>query len=210
MRRLLRQRDSDDSGFTLVELLVAVSLIGIVGAAVMSVVVSTSRAQVYQSDLREVMDDGRVSIGRIRKEVRQARSVLPGSTASQLRFWVDENQDNIVQEDEERWYCVRPVGGSSCVGPSPVETKFELVRWTEATDGWDWTNVPPVPPAGATVIASTLLTVDVLQYLADGVDVSATPEEANVVTFSFDLDFRTGRIPDQYEATASVRLRNVE
>lgn len=199
MRRWKRLTGNQD-GVTLVELLVVMVLMGIVGTAIMNVVVTTSRTQSEVTNLRVVMDDGRVSIDRIQKELRQARLVYaettcgPSSTAtctssSKLHFWVDSNQDNLQATSEQITYCVREVGGSTCVDPDGTR-KYALVRWTEAS-------------TSATQLAATLVngsppfTFDV------------SPRETAVVEVSLDFDTLNARGPESFNMETKVRLRNV-
>lgn len=197
----------DEAGFSLIELLVVIVILSIVGTAIMTVVLTTTRASKFTSDLRIVMDDGRVSVDRARKELRAARQVLLGSDRSHVHFWVDQNQDNAVQSDENRWYCVRPVGAAACVDDDNPgsEARFELVRWSEPQGDWSGT-LPRTPASSARVIAKTLLNHQAFDY-----DVPLTNvEDARLVAVAFELDVRSERGPESTNVGASVRLRNVD
>ncbi|MDX1746426.1 MAG: prepilin-type N-terminal cleavage/methylation domain-containing protein, partial [Halobacteriales archaeon] len=62
----LHRHSSDEHGATLVEMLVVMVILGAVSAAVFGLFYSSNRAYQFTSDVREVMDDGRISLERIR------------------------------------------------------------------------------------------------------------------------------------------------
>lgn len=194
-RFLVRHRAEE--GVTLVEVLVAMSLTAIIGFSVLTVVMSTSRTSSYTNDLRTVMDDGRISVGRIRKEIRAARQVMSGSNETVLNFWVDQDQDNNQTDPEMISYCVRPVGDTNCIDPAVgpgSATKFELVRWTAADSG----------PGAGRVAAKTLLNWEPFTYDA------ADPIDSRVLSFSLELDVDVARGPQSLTVGTNVRLRNVD
>lgn len=207
-RHTVRQRTRDERGVTLIELLVVVSLLSVVLGAIWTVVWSSMRTERFTTEMRVVMDDGRVSLARVRKELRAARQALGGSDESNLHFWVDQNQDNVLDGDENIWYCVRPVGGSTCVDPSspPADERFELVRFLDA-DGWP-------TPTSAQVIARTLLDHETFLYCAlpnCGPSTTVDPTDARVVAVNFELDLKDDvRGPDAIDVAATIRLRNVD
>lgn len=207
MMRRLRPRH-DDAGFSLVELLVVISILAVVSTAVVAVILSTQRAEQFQSRLQEVIDDGRLSLSRIRQEVRSARRVLPTSCVTpddpancfpsgRLHFWVDRNQDALVEADELVCYQVQVDG----VGPG----QHRLMRWDESVAPCDG----PVP-AAARVLAATL--VDPLPFkVFDAVPLS-DPEAAPTrrVEVVLELEVLGDRGPDSITVDGTIRLRNVE
>jgi hypothetical protein len=84
----------------------------------------------FQQNMQAVMDDGRLSLQAIRREVREARQILPTSCAAtgdctpsdRLHFWIDRNQDSIRTPDEIICYLTEPIGPD----------QWQLVRWTRA------------------------------------------------------------------------------
>lgn len=188
MSRRLR---GDESGFTLVELLIAMVLMAIVSGATVSVVSATSRANRFGTELRTVMDDGRQSLDRIRKELRGGRRVLSDSTPYKLHWWVDQNQDGLQQLSEKVNYCVAPLGSTTCVTTSQTG-KFQLVRWTDDQ-----------AVTSAKVIAATLTTTNVFS----GYTSPLTGTRAVTVSFQLDVNSSTG--PRVLSMSDLIRLRNV-
>jgi type II secretory pathway pseudopilin PulG len=105
MRRL-----REEDGFQLVEVLVVIFLMGIIGSAISSVVMSGMRMERVTDELRTNLDQARVAAERMRLDLREARRVSSvngeGLTASttQLPMWRDLNQDQLPQAHEEVTY----------------------------------------------------------------------------------------------------------
>lgn len=199
MTRQLRS----EAGLTLVEMLVVLVILGIVGTATVSVVVATSRTQQFTSSMQEVIDDGRVSLARIRRELRTARRVLEGSCesvsacdpSSRLHFWVDQNQNRSPEAVEFICYLTESIGTG----------QWQLVRW----DGADTGCSAATRPARATVLAKTL--VDPLPFKDFEAEPTADPDDAEtrLVTVLLELEVLGRRGPDSVKVEATVRLRNV-
>lgn len=203
----LRDRVRSDDGVTLIELLVVMLLMGVVATAIMNVVLSMNRTQQYTLSHQQVMDDGRVSIDRIRKELRQARLVYAAftcgadetatcTTSSKMHFWVDADQDSLQQTTEQVFYCIQNLNdygyGGKCVTPS--SGRYALARWTKAGED---NGVPPQ------VLAKTLVNA------TDPFTFNVSPRETRLVIVHLDFHTGTDRGPDSFEMDATVRLRNV-
>ena len=187
-------------GFTLVELIVAVLVMAIVATGITTVVVSTMRVENDQHQLQEVIDDGRLSLTRVRQEVREARRVLEGSDASHLYFWVDRNQDALIQPEELVCYAVEEL--------EPGAERYRLARWTGAEDGCSGDDIPP----GAQTLAATLVDPEPFtSYTPDppveGGDVNAPPTREVGVLFDLEVEQDDGL--GSIHVTGSIRLRNV-
>lgn len=206
----LVHRRTDEAGFSLIEMLVVMALMGVVTFAVFTVVRTTVQTERYTNDLQVVMDDARASVSTVRKEIRAARNVMPGSDPAALHFWIDRNQDTSIQAEENVWYCVRPVGSTSCAVAGSTGPGFELVRWTEATTDWDG-STPRTPPVASRVIARTLLNTDVFSLHRGSAAVSGSEvPQATRVAFAFEFDASTATGPDTLYLASNVRLRNVD
>ena len=211
-----RSRHGAEDGFTLVELLVVMLLLGVIGATTTGVVISTLRTEQFQGEMQAVMDDGRIALQRIRKEVRAARQVYETSCrtatvcapSTRLHVWVDQNQDLAQSADEVICY------HTDTIGPN----QYELVRWTAAQEP---TCTAGARPSGAQVVARTL--VANVDTGTDGVpDIAAPfvelepiptsdvndPATRNVGVF-LALQVVTGREYEVFELESIIRLRNV-
>ena len=85
----------DESGFTLVELLVTMMVMGLVASSVMMVALRTFTTTATVTDRRDVLADGRTALDRLSKQLRQAESVdstcpdsadVPSTWASSITF----------------------------------------------------------------------------------------------------------------------------
>ena len=174
---------NDESGFTLVELLVTVVLLGIIAGGTASAMVTVQRSNQYQAQLREAAVEARVVFERIRKELRAARRIEVANPDA-MRFWLDGNFDGIVQTDEQITYQVVQVGSSP--------DRFEVLRY-DGTTG----------VSGADVLARTLRNATPFSYDA------VVPGDVTVTTFDFVYDVLTSRGPTAQQFETTVRLRNV-
>jgi prepilin-type N-terminal cleavage/methylation domain-containing protein len=194
-------------GFTLIELLVVIALTSVVSASVVAVLMQTMRTEQYTGQLREVMDDGRVSLDRIRQELREARRVYLDPTcegapscdaSSRVSFWVDSNQDHLQQVSEQVHYCLREIGTTECVDPE-LGKKFELVRWTADVQSPD----AQTSPANAQIISRTIVgTTKPFSF-------NVSPPDTSVVTVTLVLDTQAARGPTELEMSSTIRMRNV-
>lgn len=108
LTRLARHvQDRGDDGFTLVEFLVAITLVGILGTVMLFATVSTHRVLRGDSDEASGLADMRPAAERLTRDIRQARGVTVNNadpsynaTKSQLTLWIDSNSDYIQQASE--------------------------------------------------------------------------------------------------------------
>lgn len=193
----LRREDA----VTLVELLVVITILGVVGGAITSALISAQRVEQAQSELQQTLDDGRVSMTRIRQELRQARQVFGDSASDRLRFWLDANQDGVPQDAEYICYALEPL-------PGGVSGQYQVVRWDHATASC----VPgSAPPAGATkrVLARTLTNTDPFHQYSPAPSTNVNDPETKEVVLRLDLEVLTGRGPSTTRLETTVRMRNV-
>lgn len=180
-----------EAGFSLVEMLVFIVIFAVVSAGTTSAVMTMVRSDQYTEELRQVADEGRVSMDRVRKELRGGRRVLDGSHAAHLYWWVDQDQDGLQDLDERVNYCVATFTSDACLAPGGAG-KYRLIRYTDGA------------PSDITVLASTLTSTDVFSGFASPVT------DTNVISIDYKLDVRDdGRGPNEMAITGTVRLRNV-
>lgn len=97
-------RASRDQGFTLVELLVAMTLFLVLSALVLTSVMSMSRGVEQARVTADVTAEARLALTRIAREVRQAKS-LESITETSMTVNVDFNGDRLINgtsSDPER------------------------------------------------------------------------------------------------------------
>ncbi len=76
-----------EKGFSLIELLITVSLLLVIGVVVVQTLDSVTRSQAYQADRTASLDSMRIVLNNMTKELRQATAVdEPNSTASTVSF----------------------------------------------------------------------------------------------------------------------------
>lgn len=91
------RRTRDDAGFSLVELLVAVGLFGVVGSLLLGFALSTARVTDDTRAMTTVSEETRLAMERLTRELRQASEILhvqlPATTGdtTALTFWTDFN-----------------------------------------------------------------------------------------------------------------------
>jgi len=172
-----------DDGVTLVELLVVAVIGGVLGSAVLGVILAQARGARTAEELRLALDEARAGADRIRNEARGAAAVDTGeggSSASLLRLWVDQDADATVDSGERISYALVPAAG-----------EVRLQRYSDAA------------PAPVT-IARRLTAVSSFSYsppIGDG--------QPRVVSYVLEVDGGQGGLEPLLVAD-SVRLRNAD
>lgn len=106
-----------DGGFSLVELLVALAIFAVVGTATSAVAISTLRAQRFATETGAALDQARVAVNRVERDVRGARRIEACANRN-LWFWTDLDLDGVEETNERVRY--------------ELTTAGRLERWTEA------------------------------------------------------------------------------
>lgn len=89
----------DDSGFTLIEVLVAMGLFGVLASLLLGLSLSTGRVTDDVRALTNINEESRVAVDRLSRELRQATEVtavsLPatGADRTAITFWTDFDGD---------------------------------------------------------------------------------------------------------------------
>lgn len=182
----MRRRLQDEGGFTLVELMVTMLLVGIIGSATLAVTTSALRSQRFAIGQRVAMDDSRTAVDRMLKEVRGARRVYDDSTGTRLHVWVDADVDNVQDTSEQVVYEIVPSGGSArlqrstaadAAGGIPPRTVVFNVDPT--SPGFAYTPVPS-PTTPTRLVAIELRTAQTGAADAPTVSVSTNVRLRNV------------------------------
>jgi prepilin-type N-terminal cleavage/methylation domain-containing protein len=78
----VRARLSDDSGFTLIEMLVVLAILGIVLTALTTLFVSAMRAQADQTKRFQSQQQARLALDGLRREIHCASTIAPATSAA--------------------------------------------------------------------------------------------------------------------------------
>ncbi len=178
-RRRLHHIATQETGLSLVELLIAMVMTAIIGSTLLSIVTSSLRTGLFASDTRATMDETRVAVERVARELRGARRVYPTSTGTSLRFWTDADVDGLQDTNEQVTYSLVANAG-----------RTELQRSTE------------VSGSTSRVVARNLSSATAFTY-------DVAPPDTQVVTVTFTATSIGSGGASNLTATAGVRLRNV-
>lgn len=114
MTARLRNRN-DDSGFTLVELLVAMSLMIVLITVTMTVVKVTSSAVVTSQQQQNLNEEARQAINRMARDIRQAKQIVTAVNPDGAGF----NSAGLVavrfKSDYDGDGCISGTGGTGCL-----------------------------------------------------------------------------------------------
>jgi Tfp pilus assembly protein PilW len=75
-----------ERGFTIVELLITVTMLLVVLGIIMDGLIEVTRSEAFQESRNESLDSMRTSLNRLTKELRQASSISSSSDDSRLEF----------------------------------------------------------------------------------------------------------------------------
>lgn len=116
MARRLREQH----GASVVELLVAMLIVGFIGMAATASIVAMQRVGAGASEFQEDLDTARIALDRVRREVRAARGVTPDSTPTRLQLRVAGTDGAAAQlvtwelvDLGDRWTLQRYVGADT-------------------------------------------------------------------------------------------------
>lgn len=172
-----RRLHADDSGLTLVELLVTTLLIGILGAVVTAAVIGSYRQLRVSDDESSGLADTKVVVERLGRDLRGARGVDAGATASRLMLWIDYNSDyvrnavaqpdeivtwNVVDQGSGHYNTLRSTaGGQVHLQARTLVSNMAFCYLTEPSD--DLADCLPTPLSSTDAANTRLVRVD-LQY----------------------------------------------
>jgi len=107
-------RRTRDEGVTLAEMLVTMMLLGIVSAIVLAATLDAQKIYRSDNDESQGLADVKTVVERLGRDVRDARGVSTGATASQLTLWIDSNSNYRQDANELVTWKIVDVSGSSC------------------------------------------------------------------------------------------------
>jgi type II secretory pathway pseudopilin PulG len=87
--------DRRDNGATLIEIIVAIAVFGLLGSALLTVVLSTNKVTESTRQMTNVNEESRLAMERLTRELRQANAVLDvhlptdATDSTALTFWTD-------------------------------------------------------------------------------------------------------------------------
>lgn len=199
-------RDTRDAGFTLIELLVSISLLSVLGMVMMFGV--QNNYQLHRSTVDESfgLADVKTVVERLGRDVRSARSLAPGATASELVLWVDFNSDyletpdeivtwQLVQESESgvQYNVIRQTeGGDPTIQARTLVSDIAFCYWTESADPTQTDCAGSLPAAAP-----------------DGLS-AEDAASVRLVTTTTTYDAKPGAGVEPRQVAFSSRLRNVE
>ncbi len=206
-----------DAGMTLIELLVAMTLLGTVSALVLSGVIQATRVLTHNDDENRGLSDAKIVLDRLSRDIREASRVTCDGAGSDpnclahLQLWIDQNPTNPQ------------------LSADYVQDPAEIVTWKLSMnedgvhrDVWRISGISPAA-SKATRQASALIVETLFAYCTDAHGATAppssncpppliasTPSDATVVnlTMHYDAIYGAGIGTNERQASVSVRLRN--
>jgi prepilin-type N-terminal cleavage/methylation domain-containing protein len=193
-RRSRSSRPAHQDGFTLVELLVAMVLVGVVAAGVYASFISGVEASSSRDTQARAQNDARMAMEEFTRDVRQAVSpdgviapVAAAPTSTSIELWVDNNRSLTA----------------TTVTPKRVRYRLSGTNFVrQVLTGTVWSGEEILAPAVAN--GSTAL------FTAVDTDGAATTIPGAVATISLRLILgdRSGRAGTTTELRADATLRN--
>ena len=199
----------DDSGVTLVEVIISTVLMSVVVAAIASAMHSGRRVFTLADDEATGVIDIRAAVERLGRDVRNARALDAGATSSTLALWIDANSDYQRQADEVvTWTIVangshfdvrRQVGSGTAL--TQASTVVSAIAFCYRTGSSDPTADPLQGCINGSASAPYTLTTGALT--------AAQAKSARFITTIMTYDPRVSNGTNQRTVTFSERMRNV-
>lgn len=187
----------NEQGFSMVEMLVVMLILGVVTIATTSITVATMRSTTLNTGIRENLDVTRIAMERVRDTVRGAFAICDDSTAATAHVWTDADGDMIIDSDEDFYFGFDAAGST-------------LQRWDD-----------PAPAAArVTVIDGVIVAGSNFTYYGPGGGTPVAPvvdcssgdptglEEVPVLELTVQVDSHPDSDADPETLQTSVRLRN--
>lgn len=122
MRSLLRKTSAPEGGFTVIELTVTIGILLIVMGAMLTVFESAQRTQAFAANRSETLDEMRLAMDQMAKDIRQATLIDPssGPTKIEMDTYVLGVTQHVVYEASGETL-TRSVGGA---GATPIQRRL--------------------------------------------------------------------------------------
>lgn len=146
------------NGFTLTELLITIAILVLVIGAVYSGYLLSRQAFQKGENAAEILQNGRVILERMTREIRQAREIV-----TELGLTIDEATSTIEFEDGhigERYYYIRYFKEGSNV-------KKEIKRYYFSGDPGTYVAWNATPPEGQELLTTTTSIGTIGEYATD-------------------------------------------
>ena len=184
MRWVLKRLRRDDRGVTLVELSIAVMMIGVIGAFVSGAVIGAEKVVRTGDDQTRGLEQVRTAAERLARDIRDARGVLcnPSGTSAalaaadpsctyHLQVWIDYNSDYVQQSNETVTWQLKAgtaAGHYSLVRTAGSSTQVEasaIVKQVAFSYDYPPASAVSAPGATQTKLVNVNMTYDALYGL---------------------------------------------
>jgi prepilin-type N-terminal cleavage/methylation domain-containing protein len=206
---MMRERSiRADAGMTLVELMVAMTLLLGLSTMIVMFVSSTARVQIHTDDENRGLSDAKVILDRLARDIRSARAATCNDPAY-LATLPQDLRDADLADPTCLYHLQLWVDGLGAAFPDYVQQANEIVTWRMEpnADGIHFDVLRYEGAAPPRLEASALVVRTLFQY-RDGRGSATTPGQATVVRLNLEYDARAGIGTDRRWASVSVRLRN--
>jgi prepilin-type N-terminal cleavage/methylation domain-containing protein len=123
MNRLRARLDSGgDAGFSLVELLVALTLFGVLGGTLMATVVATKASVAASRETHDLNEEARLAINRMSRELRQATEITAVSAPTTINSVARESGEVSVTFTVD-------FNGNGVIDASAVDPEVLTYKW---------------------------------------------------------------------------------
>ncbi len=181
-------------GFTLVELLIAISLAGLLMIGAVSIFTYSNRAYVVQDDVVATQQFVRSALEIMLHEIRMAGYIPPNFKG---------NMDSDEQIREATATALTFVSDLNADG-NPELVRYAVSASTLTRQSWDWSAASSawVPQTGAVTLAENITSLNFNYTYADGTQglPASAQDRENIRAMSITLTGRTANIDPDYTA----------
>lgn len=221
----LNRHARDSAGMTLIEVLVAMTLLGVVSSLVVVGVRDAVRVMIHTDDENRGLQDAKVILDRLSRDIRQARGVVcnqPTGSGQPILVPEDVDKDPTTPDVLVHSRCPDYVQLWIDDDSDYLRDDGEVITWQLAANGdgvhydvWRCKGAQlGAAPCDATAtgverrLQASALIVRTLFNYEDYAGNAVQPEAANLVRLRMDYDAMVGRGVAVKQATVSARLRN--